>query len=396
MATNLKKLIDMGKGDGKVLETLMKNSNSDAKTISGLNMSLQSMKASVNGVNATTKELKETLTGIDSKTGELKSVCIGLETKLQTEIISSVGSVKDEIHVIMDQKASKPVQQSSVESFKPGQLAKIQDTLEKLVTKVTLLEVKQSIETNSKSKNGKEDKKQQQVSVEKLSSELDVLGRELKSQLDDVHDMVAGIDEKVSEHPQQQPPPLEEVKSDLSRVRSDVDTVKSDLAGIVTSLANLVTDIRGRDKNTCLSVNAIAKLMKEILELTRGVSAKIPEMESKLVAACNAGGEGKAVIKDEVSPPPVMLERLELMNSKQDKLSKVVSRIKYLLEADDGEKETGGGAGKKKKAGKGDELEAGAGHQLLVKTMRDLKTELNDEMSNQGEMLTDLTNHIQV
>ena len=393
----MKKLIDMGKGDGKVLETLMKNSNSDAKTISGLNMSLQSMKASVNGVNATTKELKETLTGIDSKTGELKSVCIGLETKLQTEIISSVGSVKDEIHVIMDQKASKPAQQSSVEAFKPGQLAKVQDTLEKLVTKVTLLEVKQSIETNSKSKNGKEDKKQQQVSVEKLSSELEVLGRELKSQLDDVHDMVAGIDEKVSEHPQQQQPPLEEVKSDLSRVRSDVDSVKSDLAGIVTSLANLVTDIRGRDKNTCLSVNAIAKLMKEILELTRGVSAKIPEMESKLVAVCNAGGEGKAVKKDGVSPP-VMLERLELMNSKQDKLSKVVSRIKYLREADDGEKETdgGGGTGKKKKAGKVDELEGGAGHQLLVTTMGDMKTTLNDDVSTQGATRTHLTHPIQL
>ena len=37
-----------------------------------------------------------------------------------------------------------------------------------------------------------------------------------------------------------------------------------------------------------------------------------------------------------------------------------------------------------------------AGSTQLAKSLGDLKTELNDEMNNQSEMLTDLTNHIQV
>ena len=41
------KLLMLAESAGKMLDTLMKNSNSDAKTISGLNTSLQSMKVGI-------------------------------------------------------------------------------------------------------------------------------------------------------------------------------------------------------------------------------------------------------------------------------------------------------------------------------------------------------------
>ena len=372
---SLSKLSKLSEINSKVLDTLMKNSDSDAKTISNLNTSLQSMKASVNGVNTTAKELKETLHGIESKVTDLESSSVAVETKLQTEIISSFGVLKDEIRDMMEKTSSPP----NPEPTKNIQICKILDLVEKLVSKVTHLETKLNTESNNKLKLNKSDNKALTQSSEKVREELDSLGKELKSQMDDVHDMVSGLEEKT-----------------------------------IGTLVEIKTSLGTHDKHTGISVNKIALLMQNIFSHTKQMSEKLPEIESnlKLQNGDSLSASGRILAKlEEVltefrSSQPTssssteqilsLVENVELLNNKQDKLGKVLGRVKFLLESEDGEMEKP----QKKKVGlsvKTENVSEGSGDIVeLEKSLSSFRSSVEDELNNHSDLLTDITNQIQV
>jgi len=374
---SLSKLSKLSEINSKVLDTLMKNSDSDAKTISNLNTSLQSMKASVNGVNTTAKELKETLHGIESKVTDLESSSVAVETKLQTEIISSFGVLKDEIRDMMEKTSSPP----NPEPTKNIQISKVMDLMEKLVSKVTHLETKLNTESSNKFKLNKSDNKALTQSSEKVREELDSLGKELKSQMDDVHDMVSGLEEKT-----------------------------------IGALVEIKTSLGTHDKHTGISVNKIALLMQNIFSHTKQISEKLPEIESnlKLQNGDSLSASGRILAKlEEVltecrSSQPTsssstethqilsLVENVELLNNKQDKLGKVLGRVKFLLESEDGEMEKP----QKKKVGlsvKTENVSEGSGDIVeLEKSLSSFRSSVEDELNNHSDLLTDITNQIQV
>ena len=369
-SASLADLLKKAETENKILDTLMKNSNSDAKTISGLNTSLQSMKASVNGVNTTAKELKEALTSIETKVTELQSSSVAVETKLQTEIISSVGNLKDEIKAMLE-RTPAPTESPPPPPTKPSgsQIAKVLELTEKLVSKVTLLEVKQNIEASSKARAGKEEPKGGQL--DKVLEELDTLGKDLKSQLDDVHDMVASIEDKTN-----------------------------------GALAELKNDLNLHDKRTGISTSKIALVMRDILSQSQLISEKFSSLESRVGEGSESGGNLAKVVEQAVQVLEArgggggdsqqltsLVDKVDMLAGKQDKLGKVVGRVKYLLESEEGEKE--GGKRRKTKESRADKEEE-LGEDGVEKSLAEFRNRMVDELNNQADMLTEITNNIQV
>jgi len=384
------KLLMLAESAGKMLDTLMKNSNSDAKTISGLNTSLQSMKASVNGVNTTAKdqlttakELRESLSNISTKVTDLEASSVAVETKLQTDVVAAFSTLKDDLWELIDHNVKEMIvsstkeiidsttskqpepQHQTTKTASQAQLIKMQESLDKLISKVTLLEVNLNISNNSKSKSHAQTSSSSGVLQSKVSEDLDMLGKEIKSQLDDVHDMVASMEEKHGGL-------LEGIKNDLSV----------------------------HDKHTGVSFNKIALVMRDILDNSKQAYEQIPGIETNIISAMKESStleiKGtisrlEAAIKESSKVPEnkdilKMAEKLDQLNTKHDKIGKIVGRIKFLVEADDVEKD-GKRVGLKKEV-----VEGAGGLEILINSLR---STVEDELNSQGDMLADITNHIQ-
>ena len=143
---------------------------------------------------------------------------------------------------IIDSTTSKQPepQHQTTKTASQAQLIKMQESLDKLISKVTLLEVNLNISNNSKSKSHAQTSSSSGVLQSKVSEDLDMLGKEIKSQLDDVHDMVASMEEKHGGL-------LEGIKNDLSV----------------------------HDKHTGVSFNKIALVMRDILDNSKQVGTHL-------------------------------------------------------------------------------------------------------------------------
>lgn len=90
-----------------------------------------------------------------------------------------------------------------------------------------------------------------------------------------------------------------------------------------------------------------------------------------------------------------MSEKLDQINGKQDKVGKIVGRIKFLVEEEDGPRgaDRGGGQETPKK----DVVPAtDSSNSNLEILLNSLRSTIEDELNSQGDMLADITNHIQV
>lgn len=228
---------------------------------------------------------------------------------------------------------------------------------------------------------------------QQLSTALAELGKDLRSQLDDVHDMVANVEESTARV-------LNEIKADM----------------------------KAHDKLTGVSINNVAQIMKKTLDLvkqvadTGGPAAEkrlLKAVEEAVVAAAAATDTNQPIMADillrldgirEMSDKKngaemlASLKKLEassakvdLLMNKQEKLGKVVGRVKYLLEKEEGAEKTPtkgrGAANSKSDPGKA-ELTGGS-LASLQKYLHEFKESLNDELCSQSEMLTDISNNLQ-
>lgn len=232
-------------------------------------------KASLNGVNNTAKDLRETLTGVASKVTDLESTSVAVETKIQTDVVLAFATLKDDIWELIDNNVkemivnstqeiinsqannAKAVSSNSKQTSEPNavtsqQLSKLQESVDKSTTKLALLEVKLDIANNTKSKTVPASSSVGAggggALPSKLSEDLDTLGKEIKSQLDDVHDMVASMEEKTTAV-------MENLKND--------HTVHDKHTGVMFNrIARVLQDIVDNSKKVRLSITPCFKVFK--------------------------------------------------------------------------------------------------------------------------------------
>lgn len=379
--SRVQKLVE---NSAKTLEILMQNSNSDAKTLSGFNTTLQSMKTSMTGVNTTSSTLKDTLVSVDKKLGELVASYTTSETKLHTEIMSGFGGLHEEIKPYMDKLGSQNCTTVSDDGKMNLQFTKISDLIERLTSKVGKLEnllesnkvanneINSKKDKNSSHNNSGEEKLSKRVDElnSKLSSEVSKLGTELKSQLDDVHDMVYSLEEKCVT-------PLDQVKSGLT----------------------------SHDKTNMMALNSICKMVKVIQDDTKHlkqtveskfsegssygkIGSNLEEMKDTLVSlnqsvdAIQASANKTKVIKSD--------DNLNQVNTKLDKMSKVIGRVKFLVEKDTEDSQ------QQSKVINNIKTEPDQQNlDQLEQKMSKFQSAIEEELTNQYDMLTDLTNNFQ-
>merc|ERR1719319_435522 len=148
----------------------------------------------------------------------------------------------------------------------------------------------------------------------------------LCSQMDDVHDMIAGVEER-----------------------------------IVTALKDVKFAVTSHDKNVAGSINKVAVLQRKVVEeMTKAAIGAGPEISAELTAIEERLGNVIKEEREKVKEGNSGIEstqKLDAMSNKIDKLAKNIVRVKYLVDATD-EESDGGGVSKKggfKKKGKADD-----------------------------------------
>jgi len=308
-------VLEFLKKEEKTLDMLQKNSMSDAKLLSQCNTSIQGMKAAVSGNG------KEVLLAVQAVGDQLKGV-----EGILGDVKSDLGGFGGSLDELGGQVRNMERDSSTLCSGAEG-ITKLQSGLERLGANVKALE--KSTRSGGGVASARVEKDTGPVGV------IDDVGgnySDLKSQLDDLHDMVAQSEE----------------------------TLTSGLTGVKN-------EINKHDKNIGFAVNNMVKLLKTSIDTFKKLSGDLVDTEARIKKSCeetttelmeHVDGSTEKIIKEALtsskdnltgtdSLSPEIGGKLDVVTNKLDKLSKIVGRIKYLVE-DESEDE---GESKKKKRG---------------------------------------------
>jgi len=322
------------KKEEKTLEMFMKNSMSDAKLLSQCNTSIQGMKAAVSGngkeVLLAVQAVGDQLRGVEVLLGEVKGDLGGLGGSLD-EIGGQVRS--------MDRDSNTVCSGAEV-------MFKVQTSLERLTSNV------KSWEKASRS-GGSVSVKTERASTPAGGDDVGGNYSDLKSQLDDLHDMVAQSEETLT-----------------------------------TGLTGVKQEVNKHDKNIGFAVNNLVKLLKASIDNFKKLSGDLVDTENRIKKCCeeatteileHVDSSTEKIIKEaldnskEISVPsegasPEMGGKIDVVVTKLDKLSKIVGRIKYLVEDESDDEEE---SKKKKRSG-------GSGGEIVKMDTAEIEKQLLD------------------
>jgi len=303
------------KKEEKTLEMFRKNSDSDAKLLSQCNTAIQGMKAAVSGNG------KEVLLAVQAVGDQLRSVEL-----LVGDLKGDVGGLGGSLDEIGGQVRS--MDRDSNMNCSGAEVAnKLQSSMDKLTSSV------KSWEKAGRSSGGGSSRNRD--IPQGGGDDGGGNNSEVKSQLDDLHDMVATLE----------------------------DTMTNGLTG-------MKAEVNKHDKNIGIAVNNLAKLLKASVDSVKKVGGDLEQTEKRILKSCeevttevleHVDCSTEKIIKEAIectkdnSPSkdvssPESSGKLDIVVNKLDKLSKLVGRIKYLVEDesdDDGESK------KKKRTGSG-------------------------------------------
>eukprot|EP00090_Calanus_glacialis_P004110 TRINITY_DN13042_c0_g1_i1.p1 TRINITY_DN13042_c0_g1~~TRINITY_DN13042_c0_g1_i1.p1 ORF type:complete len:1677 (-),score=602.43 TRINITY_DN13042_c0_g1_i1:383-5413(-) len=306
------------KKEEKTLEMFMKNSMSDAKLLSQCNTSIQGMKAAVSGngkeVLLAVQAVGDQLRGVEGLVGEVKGDLVGLGGSLD-EIGGQVRS--------MDRDSNTTCSGAEV-------VSKLQTSVERLTSNVKSLE--------KASRSGGSSSVKQERDATPVGDDLGGNYSDLKSQLDDLHDMVAQSEETLT-----------------------------------TGLTGVKQEVNKHDQNIGFAVNNLAKLLKAAVDSFKKLPGDLAETENRIKKCCeeattemleHVDSSTEKIIKEAIESSkdnssasdgasPEMGGKLDIVVNKLDKLSKIVGRIKYLVEDESDDEDE---SKKKKRAGGGGEM----------------------------------------
>jgi len=311
---------------------LRSNSSSDAKTLSQVNTALQGMKAAASSQD---KKMTTVMSSVEEKIDNIfkvgeegeKNPLDEILAKREEELVSSVEKMLTKMEDEMYENVEKAVGKvgdrmtktvGTTEEAINEELNKIMEKLNSVNTKAARVAARDTGASPSKEVKKEKDETDNE-NVDKVVSNL-------CSQMDDVHDMIAGVEER-----------------------------------IVTALKDVKFAVTSHDKNVAGSINKVAVLQRKVVEeMTKAAIGAGPEISAELTAIEERLGN---VIKEEREKVKEgnsgveSTQKLDAMSNKIDKLAKNIIRVKYLVDATD-EESDGGGVSKKggfKKKGKADD-----------------------------------------
>eukprot|EP00092_Neocalanus_flemingeri_P017244 GFUD01018647.1.p1 GENE.GFUD01018647.1~~GFUD01018647.1.p1 ORF type:complete len:1673 (+),score=562.04 GFUD01018647.1:126-5144(+) len=306
------------KKEEKTLEMFMKNSTSDAKLLSQCNTAIQGMKAAVSGNG------KEVLLAIQTVGDQLRGVEV-----LVGKVKGDVGGLGGSLDEIGGQVRSMDRDSTTVCSGAEV-VSKLQSSVDRLTSNVKNWE-----------KAGRSGGSSNIKDRDMTSAAVDDVGgnySDLKSQLDDLHDMVAQSEETLT-----------------------------------TGLTGVKQEVNKHDKNIGFAVNNLAKLLKASVDSFKKLSGDLAETENRIKKSCedvtteimeHVDSSTEKIIKEAIDctrdnshvgdiSSPELGGKLDMVVNRLDKLGKIVGRIKYLVEdeSDDDDESR-----KKKRAGGGESI----------------------------------------
>jgi len=304
------------KKEEKTLEMFMKNSMSDAKLLSQCNTSIQGMKAAVSGNG------KEVLLAVQAVGDQLKAV-EGLVGEVKGDLVGLGGSLDEIGGQVRSMDRDDKTMCSGAEV-----VSKLQTSVERLTSNV------KSLEKASRS-GGSSSSVKQERDTTSVGDDLGGNYSDLKSQLDDLHDMVAQSEETLT-----------------------------------TGLSGVKQEVNKHDQNIGFAVNNLAKLLKAAVDSFKKLPGDLAETENRIKKCCeeattevleHVDSSTEKIIKEAIESSkdnsstgdgatPEMGGKLDTVVNKLDKLSKIVGRIKYLVEDESDDEDE---SKKKKRAGGG-------------------------------------------
>ena len=312
-------VLEFLKKEEKTLDMLQKNSMSDAKLLSQCNTSIQGMKAAVSGNG------KEVLLAVQAVGDQLRAV-----EGVLGEVKGDLGGLGGSLDELGGQVRSMERDSSTLCSGAEG-ITKLQTSLDRLCSNVKALEKASRSGSGGGSSGVKHEKDSAPVgSIDDAGGNYS----DLKSLLDDLHDMVAQSEETLT-----------------------------------TGLSGVKNEVNKHDKNIGFAVNNMVKLLKASIDSFKSLSGELVDTEARIKKCCedatteileHVDSSTEKMIKEALvnskdnssandSSSPEIGGKLDLVTNKLDKLSKIVGRIKYLVE-DESDDE---GESKKKKRGGG-------------------------------------------
>lgn len=297
-------VLEFLKKEEKTLEMFMKNSTSDAKLLSQCNTAIQGMKAAVSGNG------KEVLLAIQAVGDQLRSVDV-----LVGELKGDLGGLGGSLDEIGGQVRSMDRDSNTVCSGAEV-VSKLQNSVDRLTSSVKTWEKAGRSGGSSSIKVEHRDK---------TSGGDDVGGNysDLKSQLDDLHDMVASSEETLTE-----------------------------------GLTGVKQEVNKHDKNIGLAINNLAKLLKASVDSFKKLSGDLEDTEIRIKKNCedmtteiieHVDSSTEKIIKEAIEctkdnsasdgSNPEVAGKLDTVVQRLDKLGKIVGRIKYLVEDESDEED---------------------------------------------------------
>jgi len=269
----------------KSMDMFIKNSNSDAKLLSSINTALQSMKAVVNGNG---KEVMLAITGLGDQLREAETALGDVKTNL-----SGLGGSIDDI--------GGQVRNIDREAVCSGEeiVSKLQSSIDKLASSVKNIE-KSGRQSSSSRRSS--DKEESPVTVEEI---------EVKKSNDNNNFQ-------------------EEFKSAIVSLRSEIKRTDTNVAKAVKNLANLLNSTVELQQKTNSSLSDVESNIKTSIEET------FTELKDHVNG--HQADDNKGNSHNDSSA------KIDAISNRLDKLSKIISRVKFLLEDGSDEED-----GKKKK-----------------------------------------------
>ena len=279
--------LDFLKKQEKSMERFMKNSDQDAKLLSQCNTAIQGMKSAV------TANGRDVLLAINGLGDQVRNVEVALG-EVKTDL-SGLGGSLDEIGGQVNN-----IDRNAVCSGEEA-MAKIQSGLEKLASNVRSLEKSGRSSSSSVSRRKSTEKEDSPVNVMDVFANNDV-----KNTLDEINNNTGKLQE--------------ELKTAVLGLKSEVRKTDTNVGKAIKNLFNLLNSTVELQKTTNNSLSEVEANLKTRLE---NVVTEVREH------GLNNSDETK---HNDGAPSVETATKIENIGNRLDKLYKIVTRIKFLLE----------------------------------------------------------------
>ena len=212
--------------------------------------------------------------------------------------------------------------------------------------------------------------------TEKLRTELSTMGSEIKTQLDDIHDMIYNLEEKTT--------------SAVDNVKNTVANNDKTTHGMVTKVGALIKVIHDDAKHikTSVEANNGKSNNNSLEEQVKSVQNNLVDIKESIELL--QGGGPNAAGKSKQGNKAANINSIEQLNNKLEKMSKIINRVKFLVEEKETDEKEIPKVQEKIKVESTDFVSSDLSNQLSK-----FQSSVEEELSNQSEMMADLTNHFQ-